>query len=416
MGKEFNPVPIFESAVGGLFGMYETEQVNEENAARQARQNQWQSQENEKNRQFQRDMFHEQFQAQQEEWDRQQAYNTPVNQVQRANAAGFNPSATLAGGQGGLVDSTISIPSPSVPSGSSSAPGSPIPSQRIGFADMIRSVGSVIKDVSSAGLDDSNRRLINETMSDTIYGMKLDNATKEINNALLGITYEINNKTKQNKILDLNAQFDKTMAVIALTKAQGDTEVVKAALTKAEEIKAYADANLSEAEAKSVIACIDGKVNLLKEQAKTEQARQSELYSSSFKLRAEGITENELRPLRKLLADFQQQTQEEIRRGARFDNLIKSTTWIDQANIIIEKADQARLITRQEKVKLSRAMKENDMVYLDHFFNWLGQGAGAFRDFGIGSSALGKGKTMSTPVDSPWTIYGGSEGATQNGF
>lgn len=282
MGKEFNPVPIFESAVGGLFGVYETEQVNEENAARQARQNKWQSDENEKNRQFQRDMFHEQFQAQQKEWDRQQAYNTPVNQVARANAAGFNPSVTLAGGQGGLVDSTISIPSPSVPSGASSAPGSPIPSERIGFADMIRSVGSVIKDVSSAGLDDTNRRLINETMSDTIYGLKLDNKTKQLNNALLSITYEINNKTKQNKILDLNAQFDKTMAVIALTKAQIDTEVVKVALTKAEEVKAYAEANLSDANAKSVIACIDAKVNLLKEQAKTEKARQSELYASAY--------------------------------------------------------------------------------------------------------------------------------------
>ena len=282
MGKEFNPVPIFESAVGGIFGMYETEQVNEENAARQARQNQWQSEENEKNRQFQRDMFHEQFQAQQKEWDRQQAYNTPVNQVARANAAGFNPSVTLAGGQGGLVDSTISIPSPYVSSGASTGTGSPVPSQRIGFADMIRSVGSVIKDVSSAGLDDTNRRLINETMSDTIYGLKLDNQTKELNNALLGITYEINNKTKQNKILELNAQFDKTMSVIALTKAQTATEVVKVALTKAEEIKAYAEANLSDANAKSVIACIDAKVNLLKEQAKTEQARQSELYASAY--------------------------------------------------------------------------------------------------------------------------------------
>lgn len=282
MGKEFNPVPIFESALGGMFGAFETEQVNEENAARQARQNQWQSEENEKNRQFQRDMFNEQFQAQRKEWDRQQAYNTPVNQVARANAAGFNPSVTLAGGQGGLVDSTISLPSPSVPSGSSFAPGSPIQAQRIGFSDMIRSVGSVIKDVSSAGLDDVNRRLINDTMSETIYGMRLDNATKEINKALLGITYEINNKTKQNKILDLNAQFDKTIAVIALTKAQTDTEVVKLALTQAEEIKAYADANLSQAEAQSVIACIDGKVNLLREQAKTEQARQSELYASAY--------------------------------------------------------------------------------------------------------------------------------------
>lgn len=282
MGKEFNPIPIFETAVGGLFGMYETEQVNEENAARQARQNQWQSQENEKNRQFQRDMFHEQFQAQQEEWDRQQNYNSPVNQVVRAQAAGFNPSATLAGGQGGLVDSTITIPSPSVPSGASTGTGSPVPAARIGFADMIRSVGSVIKDVSSAGLDDTNRRLINETMSETIYGMRLDNATKEINKAILGIAFEISDKTKQNRILDLNAQFDKTMTVIALTKSQTDTEVVKAALTKAEEIKAYAEANLSDANAKSVIACIDAKVNLLREQAKTEQARQSELYASAY--------------------------------------------------------------------------------------------------------------------------------------
>lgn len=361
-----------------------------------------------------------------QQWYKQQEYNSPAATIQRGMEAGVNPAASLgfnfgstglSGAPTGVGSPSVSAPSP-MPSdigvGSQGSVGTGslanIKNPADAISSMIGSIGTFVKDLSSAGLNKSQSNEISTLLAQKLRGLYLDNENKEFNNKILEVDAFIKENIKDAEVGKAWDEWVKLGADIMYTNQLTDTSKQQEFFYKYESLLSKAKEKLTSQQYLQLCVTFDSVIELYRQQINTEKAKQSEMYAQSFKLRAEGTTENELRPLRKLLVDFQQQTQEEIRRGARLDNLIKSTTWVDQANIIIEKAEQSRIITRQESVKLSRAMKENDMVYLDHFFTWLGQGAGAFRDFGIGSSALGKGKTMSTPVDSPWTIYGGTDG------
>ena len=90
----------------------------------------WQSEENQKNRDYQSNEWTRQFNMTNE-------YNDPKKQVQRMVSAGLNPAA-LEGASG------VSGATPSAPSGASTSPSNPMPET---FANLGSSLGNTFEQV-----------------------------------------------------------------------------------------------------------------------------------------------------------------------------------------------------------------------------------------------------------------------------
>lgn len=128
MGWFNDIVGVVGSAVGSLpipgasgIGQGLASWANKNDAKEQARaERNWQSHEAELNRQFQRD---ERFATQEfniDMWNMNNEYNSPVEQLKRAQAAGINPNAVFSGGvDGGAVAKAVT----SSPQMGSVAPG-----------------------------------------------------------------------------------------------------------------------------------------------------------------------------------------------------------------------------------------------------------------------------------------------------
>lgn len=103
------------SVLGGLGSFsswFDDNDAYEDQVALMERNNRFQREENEKSRQFQRDMYSQQ-------WQDYQSYNDPSSVAQRLQTAGISPSAAFANMSSGAT--AASMPSPSSP-GHSAAP------------------------------------------------------------------------------------------------------------------------------------------------------------------------------------------------------------------------------------------------------------------------------------------------------
>ena len=239
--------------------------------------------ENEKNRQFnhneaqlQRDWqsseWDKQFEKQSEEWYKQnqfnqdlsyqywlkeQNYSSPTEQIKRLNAAGLNANALFNDGNIGGLAPAASIPSApssishSVPSAAAASISTSNPAVASSKADMIRSVGSFISDISKVYTENKklqpeidlllanvkNQELISE-------GVRLDNAFKSVSfssradkakNEMLASTIQlaILDNTKENISEDTLLKIQerhKAASEILLNELQSDKVSYEAAL------------------------------------------------------------------------------------------------------------------------------------------------------------------------------------------
>lgn len=363
-----------------------------------------------------------------QQWYKQQEYNSPAATIQRGMEAGVNPAASLGFNYGstglsaaptGVGSPSVSSPSPmpsDIGAGSQGSVGTGslanIKNPADAISSMIGSIGTFVKDLSSAGLNKSQSNEISTLLAQKLRGLYLDNENKEFNNKILEVDAFIKENIKDAEVGKAWDEWVKLGADIMYTNQLTDTAKQQEFFYKYESLLSKAKEKLTSQQYLQLCATFDSVIELYHQQINSEKAKQSEMYAQSFKLRAEGTTENELRPLREKLLELNQELVRAQGHGARLDNLVKDATWKAKAETIIEQATQMNLITAQEKEKLRKAFNENHVFYIDRFFNWLGQGAGAFRDFGIGSSMMNGNLPKSTPVDSPWTIYGGSEGTS----
>ena len=123
---------IGSALLGGLFGSASTDSTNNANARQAAAQRKWQTEENEKAYQRNRalaeqqnnlnvEQWHRERQAALEDWNRENAYNSPAAQMQRYREAGLNPNLIY-----GQSDTSGGMASPSIAgSMTSGAPATP---------------------------------------------------------------------------------------------------------------------------------------------------------------------------------------------------------------------------------------------------------------------------------------------------
>lgn len=104
-------------ALAGLFGMKKQEQFSE-------RQMMYQRLENGLNRAFAKEQADTAYQRGVDQWNRENAYNTPAAQMQRMRQAGINPDLAATGGLTQGMSSFSSTPAASAPGGVSPV-GSP---------------------------------------------------------------------------------------------------------------------------------------------------------------------------------------------------------------------------------------------------------------------------------------------------
>ncbi len=404
----------------------ENEKNRKFNAEEAQKQRDWASDEWQKQFDLQSQQWYEQQdyanQQSYDYWMQQQQYMSPVEQNRRLLAAGLNPAHVVGNsvyGSTGLSAAPVSVPNPSVPSGSSASVSTSNPVAAVdkasaferaasGLTKIVDAIGSFSKNTAEA---DSTRAQLQPILDNWL----LKNTNQELLNSyqeMYNVFFD-NKAPKELKLL--GEKINNVIADTIVKQASGElieeetiTEQFKQILTD-KDIRLRGEQYL---QAVAITANIEKQLklqnNVLREQAKTEQSKQAENYANSFKLRAEGTTENQLRPLREKSLELSNDIARANRRGLDLDNWLKDETLRAKAKIVIEEARRANLITQEEVYKLGKQIDDYNHRDIDRFFNWLGQGAGAFRDFGVGSSSIGTGVTKSTPVDSPWTIYGGS--------
>lgn len=344
-------------------------------------------------------------------WLRQQQYNSIGSQIQRGLEAGVNPAAALgqAYGSSGLSAAPTSVASPAVQS--PSMPAAPMPSsspaafsggnvvnansKADAFAKMASGLSDIAKAVTTGSKDLAQSKTDNALRQALVEGAILDNTNKQLLNSWQETINAFESKAVPKKLQKLQGEVNSLYASALLAQTQEELaqcQIVSEQfrqdiLGKELDLKGQ-ELIVATAWASNVDNEIKLKMDMLKEQAKTEKAKQSESYAASFKMRAEGKTEEQLRPLKENLLKAQEYLVNAQANGVHNDNLLKQETFRARVNTVIEQARQAKLITAQEAEALRKAANENHVFYIDRAFTWLGQGVGAFRDFGIGASAL----------------------------
>lgn len=359
-------------------------------------------------------------------WLRQQEYNSPAQQVQRGIEAGINPAASLgtAYGSTGLSAAPTSVASPVV--SSPATPSSPMPSgaeasignspnvavskadafskMASGFSDIITAITKGSKDAADTKTANAMRDSIVKAAAEDVTNKQLLNEWQQLENGFQSKAIPKRLEKLGNEARTLLASAMLAQTEEELKQCQIVSEQFRHSILDKEDKYKAQDLIIITSTASNIDRAIQLKNDLMKEQAKTERAKQAENYASSFKLRAEGKTEETLRPLKEKSLELSNDIARASRRGLNLDNWLKDETLHAKAKIVVEEAKRAGLITQEEAYKLGKQIYDYNQRKINKFFEWLGQGTGAFRDFGIGSSQMTGSK--STPVDSPWTMYG----------
>lgn len=287
----------------------------------------WQSDEAEKNRNWQSEEWTRQFDAQRDEWYKQlsaqygaqweqyvreQEYNSPQMQVQRAQEAGLNPGAVLGQNGGGLQAAPQAMPAqqPSVPTGGQVAGSQPsgggmgpLPEKRNPFpADSLAGIGSFVSDMVSAArenvklqpvLDDLISRARFQNAS--AYSQEVAAAGVELDNTLkkLKLPASVAQEYKQLQLMDAQIQLDMAMG----KKVDAETFLVKAqeALAKANEHLATEQATLVTLQGANYIRLVNAQIDAYNAGATRDRAAATESLSQADYNKALTMTEDAMR-------------------------------------------------------------------------------------------------------------------------
>ena len=171
-----NPIGQFAnlgvSAINSYFDRQAQRESNKLNAEQNELNREFNAQEAEKNRQFQSAETEKQnaFNAaqsqlafdrsakfQQEMWNKENEYNTPLAQIKRLEAAGINPNMFGGDNTAGSAGSAVSpAASGSAPSGSAASVGSSIPNQPVSYVNPLLEASQIRLAESQAKLNEAN--------------------------------------------------------------------------------------------------------------------------------------------------------------------------------------------------------------------------------------------------------------------
>ena len=376
-----------------------------------AQNNQWYNQQNFLNNQWRSQQDYSNQQAYQY-WLKQQQYNSPSEMVGRLNSAGLNAAAAInaqqfgstglsaapVGAQVAPVSSPSSV-SPSMPSASPASIGTVNPAQASNgasaFANIVGGVSDLVKSFAGARKDNIEAVKAEKTLSTYISQKLADLKNSELLNQWQDMQNVFFHEKAPKELKKLGEEINVLSAKVLLMSSEQDlidnqsiTEGFKQALMGVQK-------NLTNEQFMQAVIFTSqyeqrllAELDLKREEILTQKSAQSRNFAESFKLRAEGKTEEDLRSLRHDSLELSNDIAKATRYGLHLDNWLKDETKRAKAHAIIEQAKQSGLITQKEVYELASQIDNYDVRKVNRFFQWLGQGVGAYRDFGIGTSAL----------------------------
>lgn len=233
--------------IGQMFNAWENEASREYDKNKTRWQQEFQLSENEKDRawqsQLQLDEFNRQSAWQEKMWNAQNEYNSPLQQINRLQAAGINPVAALYGGAaGGSAGNSQSLPSsPNPSSGSSHSVSSPssMGYGPLGIASLFSSLAQMKKANADAGVSKAEEERIKAKTKPEVEGVlasaERDRATARAQQeqaALTAITAELQSKFGTDKSV---AEINKLVSDSYENYAKGNYDKAQTELTRVTE-------------------------------------------------------------------------------------------------------------------------------------------------------------------------------------
>lgn len=182
---------IGSTLLGGLFGSKSTSDTNETNVKLSRENREWQTQESEKARQFNRELaewqnnmnvaqWQRERKAALEDWNRENAYNSPAAQMQRFQAAGLNPNLIYGQSNTGGSLSSPSIAGSLTSGAPASAPTSSAPTVLPkNFDSMFESIGDALMRIPTYKEEVRGRRLDNDLKEEELDVKRQERAVRE---------------------------------------------------------------------------------------------------------------------------------------------------------------------------------------------------------------------------------------------
>lgn len=253
-----------------------------------------QSRENEKNRQYNLQLAQMQNQWSVEQWERENEYNSPANQMSRLKSAGINPNLAYSNGV-----SNLAAASPGMTSG---APSSPVDMSALGQrATLGQAIQLALTNEAQRAAIDNTKAQTRKTLADAGISetqLEYEDAKQLIGLDLMRQTYDKNSKEWQILGEELKqAKNNSFMSDIELVKKRIDESLYSkqaAALTK----KLENDADMSETNAKLAAKSLIYQLMGLEADAKMKQ------YESQFKtILEDGSTIKDIISIIRLIQD-----------------------------------------------------------------------------------------------------------------
>lgn len=212
-----------------------------------------QREENELNRQFQAEQLKNQQDWNREQWNLENEYNSPENQMKLLRAAGINPAAYLANEQGlaSAAAAPVSMGAPSVGSsgsvGTSVTPSMPVQVQNpfAGFAESMRSFAEAKK----AGVESERLDKLMDSELDKLISEKNLN---EIGAQIRSIERDILSSTKDTRVKQAVADYEKTLRDVLLSDSQADLVQLKSVTEQLQHMLLSRDIDMKDVDLESM--------------------------------------------------------------------------------------------------------------------------------------------------------------------
>lgn len=150
------------------------------------------------------------------------------------------------------------------------------------ISSMIGSIGTFVKDLSSAGLNKSQSNEISSLLAQKLRGLYLDNENKEFTNKILEVDAFIKENIKDAEVGKAWDEWVKLGADIMYTGQLTDTAKQQEFFYKYESLLSKAKEKLTSQQYLQLCATFDSVIELYRQQINTEKARQTQLYASSY--------------------------------------------------------------------------------------------------------------------------------------
>lgn len=213
-----------------------------------------QQEENRKNREYNLMLAQQQNQWNQDQWERENEYNTPVNQIKRMKDANLNPDMAYGNG----AAQSIAASSPPMTSGASSNPADMSPlGQKMTLGQAIQQ--TLQSDMIQAQID--NIRADSEKKRKETYGQQLSNEFTELANQL-----DLDAKVLANNLSAQQQEF--AIEQFNLLKQQIQTEKAKLLSMDLDNVRKKIENSFKDKELSAIVKKLENDAKISEQDAK----------------------------------------------------------------------------------------------------------------------------------------------------